>query len=382
MTQTKVASDIEVRAVNSRSDLDRFIKFPWQIYQNDPMWVPPLLMDVKGALDRKKHPFHQHADVEYFLAWRDGEVVGRIAAIANHLHNEFHGDKTGFFGFFESIDDQTVADALLNTAERYLVGKGLTSSQGPMNFSTNEEVCSPGVMIDGFNTPPRIMMGHTPPYYARLLENAGYSKAKDLLCYYMDGMKTPERLARGMARLGKAEGIHMRPLNLKDFKGELARIKAIYNSAWEKNWGFVPMTDAEFEHMAKQLKPIIDPELVLIAEVEGKPVAFAIQLPDYNQAMKHMNGRLFPIGVFKFLWYKRKIDEVRVLTLGIIPAYRGRGIDAMLVVRMMEISQPRGMAKGECSWILEDNTMMRHGMERMGGYVYKTYRVFEKPLTA
>jgi ribosomal protein S18 acetylase RimI-like enzyme len=249
-----------------------------------------------------------------------------------------------------------------------------------MNFSTNEEVCSPGVMIDGFNTPPRIMMGHTPPYYARLLENAGYSKAKDLLCYYMDGMKTPQRLVRGMTRLGKAEGIHMRPLNLKDFQGELARIKSIYNSAWEKNWGFVPMTDAEFEHMAKQLKPIIDPELVLIAEVDGKPVAFAIQLPDYNQAMKHMNGRLFPFGVFKFLWYKRKIDEVRVLTLGIVPAYRGRGIDAMLVVRMMEISQPRGMAKGECSWILEDNTMMRHGMERMGGYVYKTYRVFEKPI--
>lgn len=381
MTQTKVANDIEVRAVSSRADLDRFIKFQWRIYENDPMWVPPLLMDVKGALDRKKHPFHQHAEVEYFLARRGGEVVGRIAAIVNHLHNEFHGDTTGFFGFFESIDDQNVADALLRAAERFLAARGRTSAQGPMNFSTNEELCSPGVLIDGFDTPPKIMMAYTPSYYARLLENAGYVKAKDLLGYYLDASTTPKHLVRGMARLGKAEGIRMRALNLKDFNGELARIKSIYNSAWERNWGFVPMTEAEFEHMAKQLKPIIDPELIVIAEVEGKPVGFALQLPDFNQAMKHMNGRLFPTGLFKFLWYKRKIDEVRVLTLGVVPEYRGRGIDAMLIVRMMEVVQPRGMAKGEGSWILEDNMMMRRGMEKMGAHVYKTYRVYEKPLT-
>ncbi len=368
--------------MNGRSDLDRFIKFQWRIYENDPMWVAPLLMDVKTVLNREKHPFHQHAEVEYFLAWRGSDVVGRIAAIVNRLHNEFHGDTLGFFGFFECIDDQSVADALLQQAETWLKARGRTAAQGPMNFSTNEELCSPGVLIDGFDTPPKIMITHTPAYYARLLENAGYVKAKDLLCYYLDAMNTPQRLAKGMKRLGKAEGIHMRPLDLKDFAGELARVKAIYNTAWEKNWGFVPMTEAELDHMAKQLKPIIDPQLVVFAEVEGKPVAFALQLPDFNQALKHVNGRLLPTGVFKFLWYKRKINEVRVLTLGVIPEYRGRGIDAMLIMRMMEVSQPRGMAKGECSWILEDNTMMRHGMERMGGHVYKTYRVFEKPLAS
>ena len=371
---------IEVRALASRSDLDRFIKLPWRIYQNDPVWVPPLLMDVRTALDRKKHPFHQHADVEYFLAWRDGEPVGRIAAIVNHLYNEFHGDTTGFFGFFESIPDQAVTNALMQEAERWLRARGRTSAQGPMNFSTNEELCSPGVLIDGFNTPPKVMMTHTPRYYADLLEIAGYAKAKDLLCYYLDAMTTPERLMKAMERLSRVEGITMRPLNLKDFAGELARIKSIYNAAWEKNWGFVPMTEAEFEHMAKQLKPIIDPELIVIAESQGQPVGFAIQLPDFNQAMKHMNGRLFPTGLFKFLWYKRKINEVRVITLGVIPEFRGRGIDSMLVLRMIDVSRPHGMAKGEGSWVLEENVQMRRALERMGGHVYKKYRVYEKPL--
>ena len=374
--------NIEVRALASRSDLDRFIKLPWRIYQNDPVWVPPLLMDVRNALDRKKHPFHQHAEVEYFLAWRNGEPVGRIAAIVNHLHNQFHDDRTGFFGFFESIPDHAVATALLERVQAWLAERGRTSAQGPMNFSTNEEVASPGVLIDGFETPPKIMMTHTPRYYSELLEAAGYSKAKDLLCYWMDASSTPERLVKGLARLGRNEGVTMRPLNMKDFAGELARVKSIYNSAWEKNWGFVPMTDAEFDYMAKQLKPLIDPELVLIAEAQGEPVAFAIQLPDFNQAMKHMNGRLFPTGLFKFLWYKRKINEVRVLTLGVILNYRNRGIDTMLMVRMMEVAQPRRMAKGECSWILEDNMPMRRGMERMGAHIYKTYRVYEKLLTS
>jgi GNAT superfamily N-acetyltransferase len=375
-----MAEPIEVRALASRSDLDRFIKLPWRIYQNDPAWVPPLLMDVRNALDRKKHPFHQHADVEYFLAWRNGEPVGRIAAIVNHLHNQFHEDSAGFFGFFESVPDQAVASALLQEAERWLRARGRTSAMGPMNFSTNEELCSPGVLIEGFDKPPKVMMAHTPPYYAGLLEGAGYEKAKDLLCYYLDAMTTPERLAKAMARLSRVQGITMRPLNLKDFAGELARIKAIYNAAWEKNWGFVPMTEAEFEHMAKQLKPIIDPELIVMAESQGQPIAFAIQLPDFNQAIKHMNGRLFPTGLFKFLWYKRKIKEVRVITLGVIPEFRGRGIDALLVLRMIEVSRPRGMAKGEGSWVLEDNVPMRRAMEGMGGRVYKTYRVYEKPL--
>ncbi|HSL72814.1 MAG TPA: hypothetical protein VK864_21355 [Longimicrobiales bacterium] len=372
---------LEVRAVANRRDLDRFIKFPWRIYENDPVWVAPLLGDVRRALDPVKHPFHQHADVACFLAWRGPDVVGRIAAIVNRRHNDFYHDTTGFFGLFESVDDQTVANALLSQAEAWLRERGCTTCRGPMNFSTNDELCSPGVLVDGFDTPPMVMMAHTPPYYARLLEAAGYRKEKDLYAYWVNGETTPDRLKQALERLRRNEAIEIRTINLKDFDREVARVKQIYNSAWERNWGFVPMTDAEFDFMAKQLRPIVEPRFVLIGEVKGEPVAFAIELPDLNQAFKHMNGRLFPIGLFKFLWYRRKIDRVRVLTLGVVSAYRGRGIDGLLIGRILEAAQPLGMAKGECSWILEDNIPMRKGLDRVGGRIYKTYRVYEKPLT-
>lgn len=372
---------IEVRAVGSRTDLDSFIRLPWRIYRDDPLWVPPLISDVRRVLDRKRHPFHHHAEVEYFLAWRGKEVVGRIVATVNHAYNEFHEDRSGFFGFFESIDDQSVADALLRTAEDWLRERGRDSVSGPFNFSTNDELYSGGVLVDGFDTPPAVMMAHSPPYYARLLENAGYGKAKDLLSYWVDGRNTPPRLVRALERFSRNERIQVRGLNIRDFDGEVARIKEIYNAAWEKNWGFVPMTDAEFQDMADQLRPIVEPSLCQLAEVDGEPVGFALQLPDLNQAFRHVNGRLFPFGVFKFLWYKRKIQSVRVLTLGVKPAYRKRGLDALLITHIYQADQEKGRAQGECSWILEDNAEMRHGLERLGGYVYKTYRVFQKPLS-
>lgn len=372
---------VEVRAVSSRSDLDSFIKLPWRLYENDPQWVAPLISEVREVLDRGKHPFHKHATVEYFIALRDGEVVGRIAAIVNHLHNQFHDDQVGFFGFFEAVNDQAVADALIRTAEDWLRAKGMTSVQGPMNFSTNEELSSPGVLVEGFDTPPKIMMAHTPQYYAPLLERAGYFKKKDLLCYWYDGEQTSERLKRALETMTKRLNLTLRPLSLKDFDGEIERIKEIYNSAWERNWGFVPMTEAEFDFMAKKLKPIVDPRMCIIAEINGQPIGFALQLPDYNQPLKHVNGRLFPFGVFKFLWYKRKIDSVRVITLGVKPEYRGKGLDGVLIAKIHEVLQPLGIPRGECSWILEDNIPMRNAIERMGGWVYKTYRVYEKSLT-
>jgi hypothetical protein len=225
-------------------------------------------------------------------------------------------------------------------------------------------------------------MGHTPPYYARLLENAGYSQAKDLLSYWLDATQTPERLVRGLARVRKQENLTLRSLNLRDFAGEVARVKDIYNAAWERNWGFVPMTDAEVDHMAKSLRPLIDPSMCIFAEHNGEPIAFILALPDYNQALKHVNGRLFPVGVFKFLWHRRRIHSIRVVTLGVIPQFRQRGLDAMLIVELMAAAQKKGRAKGECSWILEDNFPMRRGLERMGARVYKTYRVFDKLLAS
>ena len=371
---------VSVDQVRTRADFRAFLHLPWRIYADDPAWVPPLLLDLKTVLRRDKHPYHKHADTEYFLARQGHEVVGRIAASVNRLHNEFHEERTGFFGFFESIDDPTVARALLAAAEEWLIARGMQQVRGPMNFSTNEESVSPGVLIDGFDTPPVVMMSHNRPYYRELLEGAGYTKSKDLLSYWLDADQTPPALSRVMTALARREGISVRSVDLRRFEAEVATVQEIYNSAWERNWGFVPMTEAEFVHMAKQLRPVIDPDYALIAEVDGAPVAFAVGLPDYNQVLKRMNGRLLPLGIFKLLWYRRRIDALRVLTLGVKPGFRHLGLGAMLYLRIIENAQRAGKPRGECSWILEDNTEMRKAMERMGGRVYKTYRVMEKAL--
>jgi hypothetical protein len=296
----------------------------------------------------------------------------------NRLFNEFHGTSVGHFGFFESINDQEVANALLETAREWVGERGMTSLEGPYNFSTNDEFSSPGILIDGFDTPPVLLMSHNPPYYQQLLENAGFTKIKDLLSYWCDMTQMSEHLSRGVARIGRSSNVKLRTLNMKDLDNEILRIKEIYNAAWEKNWGFVPMTEAEFDYMAKSIKPIVNPRLCIIAEVNEEPVGFALQLPDYNVAFKHMNGRLLPFGWAKFLWYKRKIHHTRVITLGVKPEYRKKALDSMMIMQMQIESSKWDMARGECSWILEDNMPMRRGIERINGYVYKTYRVYSK----
>jgi GNAT superfamily N-acetyltransferase len=371
---------LEVVPVTSRSDLKAFIGLPWRIYQDDPNWVPPLIGEMEKVLDRTKHPFHQHAEIVYFIARRNDEVVGRITASINHLANEFHEEKVGNFGFFECIDDQVVARALLDTAYEWVRERGMTTIVGPMNFSTNDEFSSPGILIDGFDTPPVVLMSHNPPYYAGLIEACGYTKSKDLLSYWCDMTEVSERLVRGIERLGRGQNVTLRTLDIKNLDAEVARIKEIYNSAWERNWGFVPMTDAEFDYMAKSIKPIINPRLCVIAEIEGEPVGFALQLPDYNVAFKHMNGRMVPFGWAKFLWYKRRIRHTRVITMGVKPAHRKKGIDSMLIVQLHVESAKFDMPRGECSWILEDNMPMRRGLERINGVVYKTYRVYERAI--
>lgn len=360
--------------------LDRFIRLPWKIYRDDPAWVPPLLSDVRKVLS-PSHPFHQHADVEYFLALRGTEAVGRIAAIVNHAYNDFHEDRTGFIGLFECEDDPEVAGLLLDTATDWLRQRGRSEAIGPFNLSSNDELYSPGILLDGFEHPPVLLMAHSPPYYARLFEEAGWTKAKDLLAYWTDWLEPPERFVRALKRMSRSmTGLEIRSMDLRRLDQEVEVVKEVYNAAWEKNWGFTPLTDAEIRHMAKDLKPIVDPRFALIAEVDGEPVGFALALPDFNQVLKHLNGRLLPFGIFKILWYRRRITRLRVFTLGLKPEYRRTGIDALLYLRIYENGSPVDLARGEASWILEDNWGMRRAMERMGGYVYKTYRVYGKPL--
>lgn len=370
---------VQVTPVRGWRDLRGFLKLSWRIYQDDPAWVPPLLFDLKKLLNPRKHPFHQHAEVQYFLARRGQEVVGRIAAIINHQYVQFHEEATGFFGFFESVNDEEVAAELLAAAERWVAERGMAGMRGPMNFSTNEEC---GLLVEGFQYPPAVMMPYNPPYYIQLLEAAGYVKAKDLLAYLIaDPTKTPERLARGVARLQRGQNITIRPINLRRFREDLEIIRGIYHSAWEHNWGFVPMTKAEFDDTAQQLRRVANPNLCLIAEVEGEPVGFALALPDYNQALRYINGRLLPFGLLKLLWYRRKIDAARVLTLGLKPGFRRLGIDALLYFRLWQETPKNGYSAWvECSWILEDNWEMRRGLERMGARIYKTYRIYEKAL--
>lgn len=377
MSTPTARNGISVTPAASGRDMRAFLRLPWQIYAGDSVWVPPLLQDVKTLLNRDKHPFHEHADVEYFLARRDGRVVGRIAAIINHLHNDFHGDKVGFFGFFECEDNADTAHALLATAEDWVAEHGMTTIRGPANFSSNEEL---GLLVDGFDDPPQIMMTYNPRYYEGLIEGAGYAKSKDLLAYTMYGMEPPPRLVRGVERIAVRKGISVRPLDMKRFDDEVALLKDIYNSAWEQNWGFVPMTDGEFQLMAKQLKPVVNPKLVLFAEVKGEPAGFAIGLPDFNQALQHINGRLLPFGLFKVLWYQRSISRVRIITLGLKPGFRRTGLDALLYLRLWKEGVAAGYPEGEGSWILEDNWEMRHGLEHLGARVYKTYRLYDKSL--
>jgi len=371
-------SSVRVAPIRGRQDLHRFLILPWRIYQNNPAWVPPLLCEVKKLLDPHKHPFHRHAEVQYFLAWCGEEAVGRIAAIVNHQHVQFHDDATGFFGFFESVDDERVASALLTAAEQWVFGWGMQRIRGPMSFSTNEEC---GLLVDGFQYPPMVMMPYNPPYAPRLIESAGYAKAKDLLAYLLDDVTPPARLVHGVKRLQQQQNVTIRPINLRRFRQEVELLFAIYNSAWERNWGFVPMTKEEVDGLAQQLRWVGNPNLCLIAEIKGEAVGFALALPDFNQVLRYIDGRLFPFGWLKLLWYQRKINAARVLTLGLNPGFRHMGIDAMLYLRLWQEAPKNGYtARVECSWILEDNWPMRRGLERMGARIYKTYRVYEKTL--
>ncbi len=340
--------------------------------------MPPLLFDQRNLFS-PKHPFHKHANVKHFIALdENGDVRGRISAIVNHAHNEFWKDKVGFFGFFECVNDQSVAAALLNAAEQFLKDQGLDTMRGPMNFSTNEEC---GLLIDGFDTPPAVMMTHNPAYYATLIEGVGFGKAKDLLAYQMFDGQLTDRIRSIGRKIEERMEIRFRPFNQKDFKGEVERFKVIYNSAWEENWGFVPMTDEEIDVMAEGLKMVLDPRLIQFAETkDGTAVGFILGLPDLNVIFKKLNGKLFPFGIIHLLLNKHKVGRARILAMGVLPQYRKKGIDAVLYLRAYEAGTAVGYGWGEFSWVLEDNEMMTSAAVGMGAKAYKTWRIYDKAI--
>ncbi len=338
---------------------------------------------MRILLSPAKNPFFQHADAEYFLAERDGEVVGRIAAVHNRLHNETHGDRVGFFGFFEVVDDQAVADALFATAGEWLAARGLDTMRGPASFSVNDEC---GLLVDGFESPPTLMMPHNPPYYVRIVEAAGFVNAKNLLVYQAGDedrlVPVPERLDRAVDMVLRRNGLRIRPLDVGRFDAEIEVVKRLYNEGWERNWGFVPMTDAEIDHLAEQFKPVVVPDMVPFLERDGEIVGFAVALPDLNVAFRRNRRGAFIPGLLRALWMlkRRRISRLRIMLLGIRPEYRGKGLDAALYHWIWTRGGQLGFSWGEAGWILEDNPVMNAALEKMTFRVYKTYRLYDRPL--
>ncbi len=370
-------SDVEVRAVTSRRDRGRFIEFPYRFYRNDPHWVAPLRISERERFDSRKHPFFQHARIQPFLAWRDGAVVGRVAGIDDDHHNEVHGDNLAFFGFFEAVDG-AVAAALLASVEAWARDLGRSALRGPANPSMND---GSGFQIDAFDTSPYVMMPYNPPAYPSYVEAAGYVKVKDLYAWlFNDAPDLGARILRLAERVERRYKPSVRALDVKRFDHEVLLLKRIYAEAWEHNWGFVPYTEAEFDHLAAELKLIIDPEINLFIELDGEVAGVAINLPDINQVLKRIRGRLLPFGIVTLLNRKRHIDRTRLPILGILPQYRMKGLELVLIKESLMRWKARGYTSCECSWVLEDNEPMNAGIRATGGVLYKTYRLYQKAL--
>jgi GNAT superfamily N-acetyltransferase len=376
-------SSVSIRPVRTRRELKRFVKVPFRLRRDDPQWVPPLIFDRMQFLDRGKNPYFEHAEAEYFVAERDGEPVGRITAQVDERWDRYQGGEDGMFGFFESVDDPKVAEALLGAAEEWLRARGRRRILGPMDFTTNDEL---GILIEGFELRPMILQPWHPPVYRELIEDRGYAKAMDLLMWHLELGKLKEgdqfapEIHAAAEKALQDEGIAIRHIDKRNLGAEMRRFTEVYNEAWSENWGFVPATDAEVEFHAKLLKQVIDEDWGFIAEKDGDTVGVAFTLPDINQAIAKTGGRLLPFGWLRFLLAKRRIDRVRVFALGVKHDYRHTGVAAGLYLKHLENASPDGVPAGETGWILETNEPMNRAMEGMGGKVVKRYRLYEKAL--
>lgn len=360
-----------------------FLNVVDDIYRDDPGWVRPLDMDVEGKLDKKRSPFYDHGEAASWVAYRDEIPVGRITAQVDQLHLEQHHDDVGMFGFFDTIDDAEVAGGLLETAEAWLKGRGMKRMRGPLSLTINEDV---GCLVDGFDTPPMIMMPHHRPYQGKLIEAAGLSKAKDLYAWKYDVGKVPPRARRGHELISKLPEVKARPMDMKRLREEMVLLMDIYNDAWGDNWGFVPATRRECDHNADQLKMIAIPELTRVVEIDGEPAAIAMAMPNLNEIIHDMRGKLLPFNIFKFLW-RLKVKgprSGRLFMLGIRSKYRGlrryAGLSAFLYVEINDAGHRLGVEEAELSWTLDDNAAVNAGIKMMGGRIYKRYRIYEKEM--
>ncbi len=375
---------VTIQPVRTRGELKRFVKLPFALHRDHPQWVAPLIFERMEFLNRDKNPYFEHAEAEYFLAERDGEPVGRITAQVDARWDEFQGGSDAMFGFFEAANDPEVAAALLGAATEWARSKDRSRILGPMDFTTNDEI---GILIEGFERRPMILELWHPPYYQELVEAEGFEKAMDVLMWELQfgDLKEGERFdpeihAAAEKALG-GEGITIRNMRKRDIAAEVRRFTDVYNEAWGDNWGFVPITDAEVDFQAKNLKQVLDEDWAYIAEKDGEAVGAALTLPDINQVMAKMNGRLLPLGWAKFLLGKRRIDQLRVFVLGVKPAYRHTGVAAGLYLKHLETAaRPGAIGGGEMGWILENNGPMNRAMEGMGGKVVKRYRIYERAL--
>ncbi len=381
-----MAVTIKTIDLNNKAEVEQFLHLPWKIYvsngKKDPNWVPPFLDDQRSLLSPQKNPYHQHSRNKLFMAFNDkNELVGRISASVDDNFNKFWNDKVGFFGWFECVNDPSVAQALFQEAEKFLKTEGMSSVRGPASFTSNDDYF--GFLLEGYDSPARIAMTYNPPYYLPLAEKAGYTKAKDLYAWYLPAAgPLPERMVKIAERTMKRERITVRPLDMKNFERDTNLIRELYNKIWEKNWGFVPLTEAEFQYQAKKLKDIIWADFIHIAEVDGKAIGFDLVVKDVNLALIKMDGELFkwsdPFALLKFLF--TDYNDTREMAMGVHPDYRKKGLEVILYLEALKTGIRRKIKGGELSWTLEDNEGINNGITAMGGKIIKKYRIYGKTL--
>lgn len=373
---------VTIREAVSGKDITTFIKLPWQIYKGDPSWVPPIIVDVRNMLDRKKSPFFEFGEAAYFLAYKDGRCAGRITAHINRNHNDFHKTKEGFFGFYECIDDFEVSDALLKTAADWVASRGMTKIMGPANFTVYDEQC---FMIDGWDAEPPtpvVFENYNPKYYLNQMDHAGFGKEIDWYAYKVDGSRTMSRALLGAKdRIIRKNGFVFRNVNMRKIDEEVVKIKQIFNGAWSDNWGHYPFTDGQMEQIKKAVLLFVDPRICFMVETpDGRPVGVSVTLPDVNPFVKKMNGRVFPFGWFHLLRSRRHSTGARTFMMGVLPEYRNMGVDIAMVVETIRVGLSVGYQWSECSLIVESNLNMIRPIEKWGGERYKSYRIYSRSL--
>ncbi|MCL6512501.1 MAG: N-acetyltransferase [Anaerolineae bacterium] len=383
-----MSSPIVVSECRTPQERRQFIEFQWEIYKDDPYWVPPLVSERVAFYDKARNPFFEHSDAAMFVARRDGRIAGTIVAIQNNRHNEFHGEKTGFFGGFEVINDFEVAAALFDAARDWVKVRGMSVLRGPATLSLNDEC---GLLVDGFDSEPMVLMPYNPPYYATLVERYGFRKAMDLWAWWVSAETAQrvigeklERLTRLVEKRGR---FTVRTANFKRLKEEVEALKAVYASesgAWRENWGHVPMTAHELEHAVNNLKQFADPDFILIVESQGKPIGIGVALPNVNRPLR----KAYPNPktpewwtLLKFLYYRRTmVNSVRVILAGVLKEHRASGIEAVIMLKLLQTGVAKGYVGGEMSWILETNDAMNRIIAQAGATVYKTYRLYDLPI--